>query len=303
MPKAPRKPGWSLSLPPWVRRWGAALLDEAGRRLWDFEASLEDVHLGGALPLEGDEPVERARLLCQRASSILLFTGSGLSAASGIKTFRGGVPGASLYGDPVVRRMTDVQTFGSLTEAQAQLLWHQQWKQVIQASVPNRGHIALAKLARGRRVSAVTQNVDTLLEQAFWQQGQPLDVVHLHGVLEQVKCHECAREFYAPAFDFTHAPPCARCGGRLRPAVVWFGETPLPQEMKRARRMVQHVQVCLVIGTSGQVAPASYLPQMAKAHGVRLIEVNPQETACSEVCDVVLRARAEEVLPLVVQGL
>lgn len=258
---------------------------------YDFDEALEDAFRAEG-PIEGDTPIEQAAFLLQHTHRVLVFLGSGFSADSGIATFR--AKDARSYKSEDYVEMTRAQTF---EESPAkQLAWHQRWRDEILDATPHEGQRALLRLTRGKQYLFVTQNVDHLLERAAHEDDIELDVIHLHGELTRVKCHDCGHEFEAPEFDFIAPRSCEVCGGRLRPAVVWFGEAPDAQHMERAKMFARQAEVCVLIGASAVVYPAAAIPEIAKASGARLIEINPNQTPVTQHCDVVIQQGARETL-------
>lgn len=256
-----------------------------------FDVVIDDLGMG-QLPILGESPIEQAASLLGRAHSVLIFMGSGLSEESGLSTFRD--KGTGLYQEDLVR-VTHAQTFEE--NAQWQLHWHAKWLDKVHAARPNAAHYAMARMAQRPRVTLATQNVDLLLERALEQQRTQPPVYHLHGRLDQTRCHDngCDLSSYADV-DWRKSQPCPICGGRLRPDVVWFGEQLPSAMMAKTSEAALSAEVCLLVGTSGLVYPAATLPELAKRSGARLIEINPHATSLSEHCDVIIRARASGAL-------
>lgn len=231
------------------------------------------------------------------ARSITVLTGAGMSAESGIPTFRGDRNGLWARFDPMALATPEAW------QADCNLVWGWYlWRMaMVRRAQPNAGHVALARLAQRKEVAIVTQNVDDLHERAGSR-----DVVHVHGELFASRCDVCgahaAHDIPLEAADapaLRVAPPqCAHCTGQLRPGVVWFGEA-LPEEAwNAALRAVEACDLLLVIGTSGLVHPAAGLPRIAKRRGARVIEINPVESAHSEDADACLRMTAAEFAAL-----
>jgi NAD-dependent deacetylase len=219
----------------------------------------------------------------EQAQSIAVLTGAGISAESGIPTFRGS--------DGLWRnyRAEDLAT----PEAYAKnpLLvweWYKMRFETVLKAEPNAAHHALVKLAKEKELTLVTQNVDGLHERAGSQ-----NVLELHGNITKSRCERC--EFLGTLQEGFEIPPlCTRCGSRMRPNVVWFGET-LPQTVfQNAARAFASCEVALIIGTSGVVEPAASLARLAKQQGAFVIEINPTETPLSLVADLSLRKGAGE---------
>lgn len=258
---------------------------------YNFDEALEDAFRAEG-PIEGDTPIEQAAFLLEHTHRVLVFLGSGFSADSGIATFR--AKDALSYKREDYVEMTRAQTF---EESPAkQLAWHQRWRDEMIDAIPHEGQHALLRIARGKQYLFITQNVDHLLERAAKEDDFELDVIHLHGELTRVKCHDCGHEFEDPEFDFIDPRACEVCGGRLRPAVVWFGEAPNAWHMERAKKFARQAEVCVLIGASAVVYPAAAIPELAKASGARLIELNTNPTPATQYCDVVIQQGAREAL-------
>ena len=237
-----------------------------------------------------------AEALCA-ARDVVVFTGAGVSAESGIPTFRDALTGLWQRFDP-----------GELATPEAfrhdpALVWGwYEWRRakVLQAQ-PNPAHQAIAELARRvPRLTLVTQNVDDLHERA----GSTA-VIHLHGSLHRPRCFACARPFEGldaapqePAEGRRLEPPrCPHCGGRVRPGVVWFGEE-LPEDaLQQAFAAAQACDLLLSVGTSGVVYPAARIPQLALESGARVVHVNAQPVAIHGAREYSLIGAAGTVLP------
>lgn len=232
------------------------------------------------------------------ARRIVAFVGAGLSAESGVKTFR---DADGHYSDAMIAAFTHVETFE--THAPQQLAWYQRRREQMQEVTPNPGHHGLARLARVAELTIATQNVDDLLERAAEAQDVAPAIHHLHGSLRDIRCHDCGETRSDPHADLESIGPCPACGGRLRPGVVWFGEA-LPEDgFAAAVEAAKRAQVCLVLGTSGLVYPAAALPEMAAQAGAKLIEINPNPSGLSAQCDLILRATTGEALPRIADAL
>jgi NAD-dependent deacetylase len=228
------------------------------------------------------------------AARLTVLTGAGVSAASGVPTFRGG--------DGLWRqfRATDLATPEAFAR-DAGLVW--EWyawrRERIAACEPNAAHAVLARWTlRHDAWRIVTQNVDDLHHRAGSR-----DVIRLHGSLWELSCwNRCAaasptwRDERVP---LPESPPrCPSCGGLARPAVVWFGE-PLPPTAIAAAIDAAACDVFLAVGTSSVVYPAAGLVDTARAHGAFVVEINPESTPASATVDVSIRGGAEEVLPAI----
>jgi NAD-dependent deacetylase len=232
--------------------------------------------------------VAKAKDWIAQARAIAVLTGAGISAESGLPTFRG--PGG-LWRNFRPEQLATPEAF----HRDPQLVWEwYDWRRSIHAKCePNAGHRALAELEqRASEFLLITQNVDSLHERAGSRR-----IVHLHGSLWRVRCLVCGGEGDNTQVPLDPLPPRCACGGMLRPDVVWFGE-PLPQASReRALQAAYSADVFLVAGTSSVVYPAAALPHVAKQHGARVIEVNLETTELSAVADITLRGTAGEILP------
>ena len=218
----------------------------------------------------------------------VVLTGAGISAESGLATFRG--PGGHWEGrDPM--SLATPEAF----HAEPMTVWRfYDWRRTQAAAAePNPAHHAIVDLQKKLSdLTVVTQNVDGLHERAGTR-----DVVRLHGSLWILRCTACGREDedLRPALD--PLPPECRCGGMLRPGVVWFGES-LPREaMQQAQDAARNCRLMLVVGTSSLVYPAAALPQLARAGGAYVVEVNPLSTPLTPIVDEHYESPAGEVLP------
>ena len=241
----------------------------------------------------------RERVLA--ATHIVFFTGAGMSAESGIATFRDALTG--------LWERFDAATLASAEgyRADPSLVWGwYEWRRIkVMLAAPNAGHIAISDFIRShptKRAEIITQNVDDLHERAGCTH-----VTHLHGSLLAPRCFVCAQPAKAALNEtiFNDAadgcriqpPRCDRCTGTLRPGVVWFGES-LPQvEFKHASAAAREAEVFIVIGTSGVVEPAARLVRIAKEAGAFIISINPNETMAARYADAVVRDTAVSVLP------
>ncbi|WP_437327434.1 SIR2 family NAD-dependent protein deacylase [Sorangium sp. So ce381] len=255
---------------------------------------------------------ERFQSTLCRARKIAVLTGAGVSAESGIPTFRGA---GGLW------RRYEATSLASPEAWQRDpgLVWefYNHRRERALGCAPNPGHHALAQLeARwreaGRVFTLITQNIDGLHEQAGSRSP-----VRLHGSLWQVRCLSCGSvtenrdvpitpafagsgspDPEAPARRFTAAElPRCRCGGVLRPHVVWFGEALQESDLSAAAAGVEGCDLLLVVGTSAVVYPAAGFVPMAKRHGALIAEVNVEPSAISGLCDVVFTGGSGAILP------
>ena len=232
--------------------------------------------------------LERARRLLAEAEHVAALTGAGVSAESGIPTFRG-LGGLWQGRDPM--SLATPQAF----QGDPKLVWEfYSWRRdLVTNAAPNPAHFALAELAgRVPHLTLITQNVDRLHQRAGSR-----DVLELHGNLFDVRCTFCDETFDRTGVSLPPLPSCDACGRLLRPAVVWFGES-LPQDIwARAQAAVDAADLLLVVGTSAVVYPAAGLIEKARNAGASVIEVNLEPTPVSSAVDVGLYGKAGEILP------
>ncbi|MCW5977089.1 MAG: NAD-dependent deacylase [Bryobacteraceae bacterium] len=232
--------------------------------------------------------MERAREWLRGASTIVALTGAGISAESGIPTFRGS---GGLWREFRPEELATPQAFAR----DPKLVWEWYfWRRgLIAAAEPNAGHYALAELeARTPHFTLVTQNVDGLHDRAGSR-----NILKVHGDIWIVRCLACGRESLDKRLEFPETPPRCECGGTLRPGVVWFGEMLPPDVWMAAERACVEAEAMVVAGTSAVVYPAAALAPLAKSAGARVIEVNPEATPLSGLVDCSLRGKAAEILP------
>jgi len=247
--------------------------------------------------------LEEARRLLGHARRVVFLTGAGISAESGVPTFRG--PGG-LWNS---RRAEELATPDAFRR-DPRLVWEwYAWRRGVVAScAPNAGHLSLARFLHARRGEAilVTQNVDGLHRVAAIQEageGDPAPALplELHGSLFRDRCSECGvvHEPAGPVDTRAEAtlPRCGVCGSLLRPDVVWFGEPLDPGVFGAAHRAASGADVCVVVGTSGLVHPAASLPMATRAARGSVIEINPEETPLTRRVAHALRGPAAELLP------
>lgn len=234
--------------------------------------------------------------LVRDAEWVTVFTGAGMSAESGIATFRDAETGLWERFDPAQLATPDAWR----EDPDLVWAWYQWRARLVREAQPNAGHRAIADLGRDRTVMVVTQNVDDLHERA----GSDV-VSHLHGSLFAPRCSNCGRPYHGTDADPDRAlhqvrvepPSCPVCLSSVRPGVVWFGEH-LPEDaMSRADNAFRACDVVIVVGTSGVVHPAASLPERARAAGIPVIEFNPEPSALTPLATHSLRATAAAGLP------
>jgi NAD-dependent deacetylase len=235
--------------------------------------------------------IPQAKQWLNEARHIAVLTGAGISAESGVPTFRGS--------DGLWRthKPEDLATPGAFAR-DPKLVWEwYDWRRSVITSVePNPGHYALAALEdRSPEFELVTQNVDGLHERAGNRR-----IHRLHGSIWRLRCTECGAENNDDRVPLPQIPPRCGCGALVRPGVVWFGE-PLPQkEWTAAERAAAACDLLIVVGTSAQVYPAASLIPLAARASARIIEINLEETPLSGVAGLALRGKAVEILPQII---
>ena len=222
------------------------------------------------------------------AARIVAFTGAGISAESGIPTFRG--PNG-LWRNFSPEDLATPEAFAR--DPRLVWEWYDWRRQIIRKAQPNSGHLALAEIERraGERFTLVTQNVDGLHDRAGSR-----NVVKLHGDIWRVRCVRCGAEELNEQVPLEPLPPLCRCGALLRPGVVWFGEALPESAWERAHAAAARADIFLVIGTSAMVYPAAGLVQTAGQSGARVAIVNPDPTPADEFAEWILRGPAGEIL-------
>lgn len=239
------------------------------------------------------EAVKVAELLKAKPYTIVL-TGAGISVESGIPTFR---DRDGLWRKYEPSKLATPEAF----RVNPKLVWEwYAWRMnTIAKAEPNDAHKVLASMEeRGMVRAVVTQNVDGL-----HQRAGSSNVIELHGSIWSARCVSCGwtTTFAAPPEDLP--PRCPRCGGLLRPDVIWFGE-PLPERAwTRAYEEASRTEVMLVVGTSSIVYPAAHLPYVAKSGGAKIVEVNPEPTPLTPHADISVRAKAASFMVSVAKKL
>ncbi len=240
-----------------------------------------------------DRVFEEAGRALSRADRVVVLTGAGVSAESGIPTFRGA---GGVWSRHRAEELATPEAFAARPDFVWQ--WYGERRQAALECQPNPGHIALARLEQDRPdgTVVVTQNVDGLHRRAGSQ-----NVIEVHGSLFRTQCTRCGYAIPDDPTPYTQTPKCPECASSLRPGVVWFGEMLPAGPIDAAIRAAAECDVMLVIGTSAVVYPIADLPLQAKRHGARLVEVNPSDTPLTPICDFVLPLPGGEALPRLVE--
>jgi NAD-dependent deacetylase len=232
--------------------------------------------------------------MVREAGRILFFTGAGVSAESGVPTFRD--PQQGLWAKFRPEELAKPQAFAR--DPETVWRWYQ-WRRRVHSGVkPNPAHAAIAVLQRRFPASLlVTQNVDRLHELAG-----SLSPVHLHGHLFTNKCAGCGAAMPEVPLDLEAPPSCADCGGLCRPDIVWFGEGLPIEPWDAALKAAQEADLVFSIGTSATVVPAAELPRIAHRNGAAIIQVNPAPTPLDPIAHN-LRGPAATILPALLAAL
>ena len=249
-----------------------------------------------------DDVIEAAATMLRRAAHVVALVGAGVSAESGIPTFRGEGGLWTRIGEP---------TFDGweLFNEDPAAWWQQvidsrqdagQFSRTIDEARPNPAHYAMAELEKmGRLAHIITQNIDNL-----HQRAGSTRITEIHGNRYLVRCMSCGARDRLATIALDRLPPlCPECGGFLKTDTVMFGE-PIPEDtLKECHRQAALCDLFLVVGTSAVVYPAAEFPLLARRRGAQLIEINLQDTPLTGLADVVIQARAGQSLPAIVERL
>ncbi|MFN7934819.1 MAG: NAD-dependent deacylase [Bryobacteraceae bacterium] len=229
-----------------------------------------------------------AATLLQNSTRIAVLTGAGISAESGIPTFR---DNNGLWRNFRAEDLATPQAFAR--DPHTVWEWYNWRRSLIAKAEPNPGHYALVTLERAKPdFTLITQNVDGLHARA----GSRAPLL-LHGDIWTLRCTRCGVSIQDHTPNLETLPPLCRCGAIQRPGVVWFGEG-LPQDIwRKAEQAARAAEVFLVVGTSAQVYPAAGLIPLAQSSGAKVIEINAAETPVSASVDYSLRGPSGQILP------
>lgn len=238
--------------------------------------------------------IEEARVSISKARRLFVLTGAGISAESGVPTFRGG-GGAAVWRGVPFEQLSSAE----MVEKDLPLVW--EWfdyrSVVVGECEPNAGHLAIAEAQNSgqfEEFTLVTQNIDRLHRAAGSH-----EVIELHGNIHQARCLSCGNLHDLAEIDAEERPPvCSECFDSMRPNVVLFGETLDEDALLKAYEKAAACDVCIVVGTSAVVYPANQIPGIAKRYGATVIEINPEETELTAMVDISIRGTAAEVLPI-----
>lgn len=225
------------------------------------------------------------------AKKVVFFTGAGISAESGIPTFRGK---DGIWNKLKPEELANFNAF--MRNPQMVWEWYNHRKKIIHNSQPNKGHLAIAEMQNlFEDVTIVTQNIDNLHRRAGSK-----NIFELHGNIERNFCIKC-KTFYNEELDFSDGVPKCSCSGLIRPDVVWFGEYLPEDQFMGGEDAARNSDIFFVVGTSAVVYPAAGLVMVAKKSGSYLVEVNVQATEVSSYADESFLGEAGKILPLIVE--
>jgi NAD-dependent deacetylase len=265
------------------------------RRAESCEFCMSELSTGTSKDNEHVElPLGLEALLARPFERIVVFSGAGMSADSGIPTFRSGSNGLWGRFDP----MELATPAAYRRDRDLVWAWYEWRRGLVMAATPHAGHRAAGALQQRLGAALITQNVDDLHER-----GGATDVLHMHGSLFAARCVACGRPHaFGPPPDTPRerlAPPaCMHCGGPVRPGVVWFGESLDAAVMRRALAQIGACDLLLVVGTSGVVQPAASMVSEAPADAV-VVEINPEAAAASRRIDFRWATTASRGLPAI----
>lgn len=228
-----------------------------------------------------------------KSKHVAVLTGAGVSAESGIKTFRD-PDGLWAQFNPAELASVD----GFMSNPELVWSWYQHRVEIVNNAKPNPGHIAIAEMQKlFPKFTLITQNVDKLHHRAGSEK-----VIELHGNIVENHCFDCKEAFKGETIlPDKKLPVCPRCGGKIRPSVVWFGEMLPVGAMEAAEEAAYTCDVFFSVGTSAEVYPAANLPVVAKRAGAYVVEVNPNVTVLSSYVDAKLPAPSGEALPILLE--
>ena len=240
-------------------------------------------------PLTGESGIRELREKLWKARRVAVLTGAGISAESGVPTFRGEGGLWKKF------RAVDLATPEAFSK-DPELVWEfYNWRRELIAPLgPNPGHIALAEIERrlSPNFTLITQNVDGLHKKAGSR-----NIIELHGNLWHVRCTHCHNLHEDRTTPLPRLPACDSCGSLLRPHVVWFGESLDPKILNSAFSAIENCDLMLVIGTSGTVQPAASMGVEAKRNGATVAEINLEPTPYSNIYSISILGKSGEILP------
>jgi len=243
-----------------------------------------------------DDLIRRAAKDLAAAGNVAALTGAGISVESGIPPFRGK---GGLW------ERIDLMEFAHIDALMRDpvKVWKflvSEMKENVDQAKPNDGHKGLAKLeAREKLKTIITQNIDGL-----HQAAGNTDVIEYHGTFAWQRCMDCNKKYETRKVDISEIPPRCACGGILRPDIIFYGEMIPAEALRRSRQAATDCDLMLVVGTSAEAQPAARIPVIAKDHGAKIVEINPERTPLTnEISDYLLMGGAGEVLNRIVAAM
>ena len=223
----------------------------------------------------------------KNSESIVFFTGAGISAESGIATFRGK---EGLWNKFKPEELANFDAF--MRNPELVWEWYNYRRRIVHEAKPNAAHLTIAEMQNHfKDVTVVTQNVDNLHRRAGSKK-----IFELHGNIEKNYCINC-KKVLNEELDFSSGVPKCNCGGLIRPGVVWFGEFLPEDQYLGGEKAAMNAEVFFVVGTSAVVYPAAGLVYTAKASGATIVEINIEETEISSSVNYSYFGKAGEILP------
>ena len=221
-------------------------------------------------------------------SYVVFLTGAGVSAESGVPTFR------SSDGLWKKFKPEELANFNAFIKNPVLVQsWYRHRTEIVENVKPNRGHFAMAEIeSKVDKFAVITQNVDNLHQRAGCE-----EVIELHGNIFRSYCIDCKEQFDVQLFSENGEPIICRCGGLVRPDVVWFGEILPIDAFRLAETHARKCDLFISVGTSGVVYPAAGLSSLAKSSGAFLAEINTEPTELSSIMDVTFQGKSGEILP------
>lgn len=249
------------------------------------------------------DAIDAARARLAEARRVVVLTGAGMSTRSGIPDFRG--PNGLWTKDPAAEKAAHISNYLADTEIR-KARWRAAAASPFRAAEPNAGHRALVDLERsGRLLALLTQNIDGLHQLAG---SDPARVVEVHGTIREAKCLDCGERApmeraLARVATGEEDPPCRTCGGILKSATISFGQSLVPEDLRRADDAARSCDLLLALGTTLAVYPIANVVPLAASRGAQVVIVNDAPTEMDDLAAVVLRGDLAEVLPALVAGL
>ena len=226
------------------------------------------------------------------AKRLVFFTGAGISAESGVPTFRGK---DGIWNKFSAEELANFDAF--MRNPNLVWEWYQHRRKVVHDTQPNAGHLAIKEFENYfDSVTVITQNIDNLHRRA----GSSV-IYELHGNMEKNYCISCKKRYDYIDFPETAESPKCDCGGLIRPDIVWFGENLPSDQFDPSEAAIENSDIVFTVGTSGIVYPAAYLPVNAHKLGKFVVEINPVGTELTNYCDEILRFPSAEILPQILE--